>query len=149
MDHPMTSTTARDSDKATQNAQGFSRGSAQMPSAFSRGEWDYQYDADADVLEGRRSGHGPADTFFCPAFPEFAVRLDRKTGELTGVDLYDFRATVVVRDPTLGRSWAELEAAKRTLADHRKRPAWFRRPQIGRRVEPSELGERISNLCLA
>ncbi|MBV8194924.1 MAG: DUF2283 domain-containing protein [Candidatus Dormibacteraeota bacterium] len=54
--------------------------------------WSVAYDQDADIARIRRSDAGPAITYESPAHPDFLVRLDVQTGQLTGVDLMAVRS---------------------------------------------------------
>jgi hypothetical protein len=84
------------------NAAGLTAAVAQLEAgALTRDSWFTSYDEEADVARVRRSGAGPAMSYESPAHPDFVVRLDIATGELTGIDLMDVRASFKERTQLL------------------------------------------------
>jgi len=86
--------------------------------------WDADYDERRDTMYLRRRAAGPALSYFSPKVAGMVFRLDVQTGELTGIDLEDFRRVMAVQIPELGEvlkvrrraRWAARLPGLRTLA---------------------------------
>ena len=87
--------------------------------------WLVTYDADADIARLRTPGAGPAITYESPAQPDFLVRLDIRSGALTGIDLMGARAHLDEH----GRRLRRLATALSALGSRRREPG----------VDPGEL----------
>ena len=75
------------------NAAGLAAAVEQIEAGALDGDsWMVTYDADADIARLRTPDAGPAITYESPAQPDFLVRLDIRTGLLTGIDLMSARA---------------------------------------------------------
>ena len=94
--------------------------------ALDAGSWVVAYDADADIVRLRTPDAGPAITYESPAQPDFLVRLDIRTGALTGIDLMGARTHLDEHSQRLRRLAADLAA----LAGRRREPGG---------VDPAEL----------
>jgi hypothetical protein len=106
-------------------------------------EWSARYDRRQDILVIRRAGHGPATSYFAPAFPEVLFRLD-DAATLVGVDLTDFRRALVGECRTRGlmsRAREVIDSCHRTWLV-RQAPGYEEMvEQAGKTAE--ELGEPV------
>jgi hypothetical protein len=67
--------------------------------------WTIEYDGRTDTMFLRAPHHGPAISYSLPERPEILFRLDVATGELTGVDLEDFRRVLAKEIPAFSVAW--------------------------------------------
>jgi hypothetical protein len=93
--------------------------------------WDVQYDRGTDTMYLRRDGAGPAISYLSPKVPGLVFRLDVQTGELTGIDMEQFRSVMVALMPELKdvlkaisrARWASRFPGLRTLGQYALRGA--------------------------
>ncbi|MFN2582562.1 MAG: hypothetical protein ABR498_07465 [Candidatus Dormibacteria bacterium] len=94
--------------------------------ALTRDAWMVAYDSEADIVRLRRPDAGPAITYESPAHPDFLVRLDVKSGILTGIDLMGAKSHLDEHSQRL----RQLSGALTQLGGRK-------REQVG--IDPSEL----------
>jgi hypothetical protein len=79
-----------------------------------------------------------AISYFLPTRPEVLLRIDRETGELTGIDLTDFRHYLVGVDPSFAQAWRSWQLFH--LAEHLPK---FVRPYLAPRSPRKRVGTRV------
>lgn len=86
----------------TDNAEGFLRGAELLKRRIESRRTDdvtFDYDALSDRWSMRLGAPRPSVSYFAPQDPRFILRLDEVSGELTGVDLTRFKASVLKTHP--------------------------------------------------
>jgi hypothetical protein len=94
------------------NEEGVERALAQIGRLVAPSRWVLRYEWHTDTLSVRASGHGPAVSYFLPDRPEVLLRLDAYSGDLTGIDLTDYRRVLVKTDPGLRHLLARYLAVR-------------------------------------
>jgi hypothetical protein len=130
-----------------ENLEGFNQAFHQLYRMRQPG-WTIEYDRDSDTMYFRAPNHGPAITYFHPGCPEIEFRLDAGSGELVGVDLTNFRSSLVAKDT----AWRDLLWAYQTWKAVAAVPGLrrlMRAVSRGMQSIASDELEESSRLCLA
>lgn len=126
----------------TRNEAGLLRALEQLEGgALGKGRWVPSYDAASDTFSMRRPNGATergAVAYFLPSRPEVLLRIDRESGDLTGIDLTDFRQYLVGVDPSFAQAWRSWQLFH--LAEHFPK---FMRPYLAPRSPRKQVGPRV------
>jgi len=129
------------------NGSGVERAMAQLD-RFGRAGGRIWYDSKEDTLFLRATDARQAVSYFLPYQPEVVFRLDPKTGDLTGLDLTDYRRVLVKEHPEFGEVLSGLRIARVAALFRRLPGAAFLRRSLEMGAS-QDVAADLGNLCRA